>query len=131
MDARKRKLPQSLLGRRVRARVEPEPDLLEDDMESGAEEGSAPSEDGVADDDSGSEAASEDGDAPSEGGSVGVFKMPPPSRVHDSSPVSDHGHCRMMRTRDRRPMAGTKTKKKRMTSRRTRHSTPPRSHLAP
>lgn len=88
MDARKRKLPQSLLGRRVRARVEPEPDLLEDDMESGAEEGSAPSEDGVADDDtSGSEAASGDGDAPSEEGSVGVFKMPPP-RVFMTVPLS-------------------------------------------
>lgn len=60
MDTRKRKLPQSLVGRRVRSRAELEPDL--DDIENETD-GSAPSEDGVAEDDSDPEAAS-DGDAP-------------------------------------------------------------------
>lgn len=60
MDSRKRKLPQGgLLGRRVRARAEPEPDLgnFEDDASSGA-----PSEQDVYENESGPESASDNDD---------------------------------------------------------------------
>lgn len=58
MDTRKRKLSQNLLGRRVRARAEPEPEPDLDDFEDGTND-SAPSEDGVAEEESGSEPASD------------------------------------------------------------------------
>lgn len=58
MESRKRKLPENLLGRRVRARAEPEPDL--DEFENETDNSDAPSEDGVAQHDSGEEDDEED-----------------------------------------------------------------------
>lgn len=69
MDSRKRKLSQGgLLGRRVRARAEPEPDL--DDVESNASSG-APSEQHVDENESASDAASVSG-----GNSDGPVRQP-------------------------------------------------------
>ncbi|KAK7749912.1 rRNA biogenesis protein rrp36 [Cytospora paraplurivora] len=59
MDSRKRKVPQTGLQRRVRARAEPEPDLAH--FEDEASSGGAPSEDGVDESGSGSEAGSGSG----------------------------------------------------------------------
>lgn len=68
MDTRKRKLSQNLLGRRVRARAEPEPDLFENETDD-----SAPSEDGVAEEESDSEAASGSGASSRGSVSLGSF----------------------------------------------------------
>lgn len=81
MDSRKRKLPQGgLLGRRVRARVEPEPTLdFEDDASSGA-----PSEQDVDENESDSDSASASGDD-----SAGPVRCPAPNKTNKTGTFTD------------------------------------------